>query len=225
MSKRRRFLITSFILTLGFVGIQFLDNQFRFWAIGALGLLTIVFFVWSLWEGLGRNMTLLSLILPALFTLGVGVFWFLLPSNIFARLPILIFYGIGIYVLYLYGSGYQNYRPSTGGEGSRFCTHLSNFIPYLRRNIIIKDSFADYRRFCSFLVLSSFPSGFLGRAFRKRIFKRNIYFINYFQFNYWRNCRRSFLLAGDRRGWFSFFNRGGLYASWFRTGEVGGQAF
>jgi hypothetical protein len=101
LSKRRRFLITSFILTLGFVGIQFLDNQFRFPAIGVLGLLTIALFIWSLWEGLGRNMTLLSLILPTLFTLGVGVFWFLLPTNTFARLPVLIFYGLGIYVLCL----------------------------------------------------------------------------------------------------------------------------
>ncbi len=101
LSKRRRFLITSFVLTLGFVGIQFLDNQFRFLAIGTLGLLTVALFIWSLWEGLGRNMTLLSLILPAFFTLGVGVFWFLLPSNIFARLPVLIFYGLGIYVLCL----------------------------------------------------------------------------------------------------------------------------
>ena len=101
LSKRRRFLITSFILTLGFVGIQFLDNQYRFLAIGGLGLLTGGLFIWPLWEGLGWDMTLLSLILPALFTLGVGVFWFLLPASVFARLPILIFYGIGIYVLCL----------------------------------------------------------------------------------------------------------------------------
>ncbi|MFI5241097.1 MAG: hypothetical protein ACHQUA_01550, partial [Microgenomates group bacterium] len=35
------------------------------------------------------------------FTFGVGIFWFLLPSNIFARIPIIIFYGIGMYVLCL----------------------------------------------------------------------------------------------------------------------------
>jgi len=57
--------------------------------------------VWSLIEGLGKNLTLLTLILPTLFTLGVGLFWFLLPSNVFARIPILVFYGIGIYALCL----------------------------------------------------------------------------------------------------------------------------
>lgn len=50
---------------------------------------------------LGKNMTLLVLVLPVIFTLGVGFFWFLLPSGIYTRIPIVIFYGIGIYVLAL----------------------------------------------------------------------------------------------------------------------------
>ncbi len=101
MSKRRRFVLTSVLLSLGFVAIQFLTDQNRFWAIGALGLVTMILFAWSLWENLGRNMTLLTLVLPTIFTLGVGVFWFLLPSNIYTKIPIVIFYGIGIYVLSL----------------------------------------------------------------------------------------------------------------------------
>jgi hypothetical protein len=101
MTKRRRFVITSVLLSLGFVAVQFLTDQNRFWAIGILGLATIVLFSWSFFEGLGKNMTLLTLVLPTIFTLGVGTFWFLLPANIFARIPIVIFFGIGIYVLCL----------------------------------------------------------------------------------------------------------------------------
>lgn len=101
MTKRRKFLIASFVLSLGFVGIQLLDNRFKLYAILALSLATSVFFLWSLWEGIGRNSTLLTLILPAFFTGGIGVFWFLLPSNIFARLPMIVFYGLGIYALSL----------------------------------------------------------------------------------------------------------------------------
>lgn len=110
MSKRKRFLITSVILSLGFVAIQlvsasndtlFIESQFRFLTIGALGLLTIILFAWSLKEGLSKNLTLLSLILPTLFTIGVGLFWFLLPTKIFARIPAVIFYGLGIYALCL----------------------------------------------------------------------------------------------------------------------------
>ena len=101
MSKRRRFVLTSVILSLGFIGIQFLTDQNRFWSIGILGILTILLFAYSLWEGIGRNMTLLTLVLPTMFTLGVGIFWFLLPANIYTRIPVVIFYGIGIYVLCL----------------------------------------------------------------------------------------------------------------------------
>ena len=101
MSKRRRFVVTSLLLSLGFVAVQFLNDQNRFWAIGALGILTAILFAWSLLESLGKNMTLLVLVLPTIFTLGVGVFWFLLPAGIFTRIPIVIFYGIGIYILAL----------------------------------------------------------------------------------------------------------------------------
>jgi hypothetical protein len=89
------------ILSLGLGGIQILDNPLRFFGIGILGLLTLVLFTWSLKEGLGKNMTLVSLILPVAFTLGVGLFWFLLPSSIYARIPIVILYGFGIYALCL----------------------------------------------------------------------------------------------------------------------------
>lgn len=101
MTKRRKFLIVSFILSLGFVGIQFLDNPYKIYVIFVLSFITSILFLWSLWEGIDKNSTLLTLILPAFFTAGVGVFWFLLPSSIFARLPMVIFYGLGIYALSL----------------------------------------------------------------------------------------------------------------------------
>jgi len=101
VTKRRKFLITSFILSLGFIGLQFLDNPYKIYAIFVLSLATSVLFLWSLREGIGKNSTLLTLILPAFFTGGVGIFWFLLPSNVFARLPMIIFYGLGIYALSL----------------------------------------------------------------------------------------------------------------------------
>ena len=101
MSKRARFIVTSVILSLGFLGVQFLPSQYRFIRIGCLGLITILLFIWSLKEGLGGNSTLLTLILPFFFTVGVGLFWFLLPVNIFARIPIFALYGFGIYALCL----------------------------------------------------------------------------------------------------------------------------
>ncbi|MBX4205971.1 hypothetical protein KW795_02130 [Candidatus Microgenomates bacterium] len=101
MTKRQKFVITSILLSLGFLGINFLDNQYRFWAIGGLSLLTILGFIWGLWEGLDLDATLLTLILPGLFTLGVGIFWFLLPTIFIARIPVILMYGLGIYALAL----------------------------------------------------------------------------------------------------------------------------
>ncbi len=99
MSKRLRFIISSLVLSAGFIWIQFVDDSYKLLAIAILVAMTGVFSVWSFFEGLGRNMTLLSLILPMLFTLGVGIFWFLLPVNVFTRIPIVIFYGLGLYIL------------------------------------------------------------------------------------------------------------------------------
>lgn len=101
MTKRQRFVTTSVILSAGFVGIVLLDNQYRMFGIASLGVLTLVLFVWSLREGLGKNMTLLSLVLPFFYTIGVGLFWFLLPSSILAQVPIVLLYGLGIYTLCL----------------------------------------------------------------------------------------------------------------------------
>ncbi len=101
LSKRKKFVFIAVVLSVGFVGINFLSDQYRFLAIGGLTALTTIFFVWSLWEGLGRNATLLTLILPTLFTLGVGLFWFLLPAVVIARLPVVFLYGMGIYALCL----------------------------------------------------------------------------------------------------------------------------
>ena len=41
------------------------------------------------------------LFLPFLYTLGVGLFWFLLPSSLIARVPVIIVYAVGIYALCL----------------------------------------------------------------------------------------------------------------------------
>ena len=101
MNKRIKFILTSIVLSLGFIGINFLEEDLRFVAIGALSALTFILFFISLKEGLRKDATLLTLILPTMFTLGVGFFWFLLPTSLIARIPVVIFYGIGLYALAL----------------------------------------------------------------------------------------------------------------------------
>lgn len=99
MSRRHKFVITSLVLSLGFLGITFLANEYRIAGIFVLSTLSVPLYAWTLRGALGKNATLLSLLLPPLFTLGVGLFWFLLPSSFYARLPILLLYAIGVYVV------------------------------------------------------------------------------------------------------------------------------
>lgn len=101
MSKRKRFVLTSTTLSLGFLGIQFIEGNLRYLAIVFLSVLSAIFFIWSLREGLGINLTLIILILPFFFTLSVGLFWFLLPMSLFTKIPVVLLYFIGIYVLCL----------------------------------------------------------------------------------------------------------------------------
>lgn len=97
--KKYRYAITSLVLSAGFVFIQLLNGVSRFPAIFLLMIFTGLLSAWSFIEGLGKNMTWISLILPMLFTLSVGLFWFLLPSSVFTRIPIVMFFAVGIYVL------------------------------------------------------------------------------------------------------------------------------
>lgn len=99
ISKRLRFITSSIILLLGFVSIQLLDEVYKFPTIGTLVILTGLLSYWCFYEGLKKDMTITSLILPMFYTLGVGIFWFLLPASIYTRIPIIIFYTSGIYIL------------------------------------------------------------------------------------------------------------------------------
>src|SRR6266436_1351681 len=83
ISKEKKFIATSIFLSLGFLGINFINDSSRLPAILGLTLLTLILFIFSLWEGLGINPTLLSLILPPLFTLGVGIYVLCRTENIF----------------------------------------------------------------------------------------------------------------------------------------------
>lgn len=101
ISKRQKFLISSLVLSGGFVVINYLQLLSRSFSIGLLGILTVILFSWSLKDGLRLDATLSTLILPTMYTIGVGIFWFLIPASTYARIPIILIYGFGIYVLCL----------------------------------------------------------------------------------------------------------------------------
>lgn len=101
MSKRQKFIFTSLFLSFGLLLLAIADISWRYQAIGALTLLAGVLTVWSLREALEGIRWLTTVILPILFTVSIGLFYFLLPSTWFSRLPVALAFAIGMYALLL----------------------------------------------------------------------------------------------------------------------------
>lgn len=101
IDKRKKFFITAFLLSIGLLSIQIFGIDWRYLAIVLLGVATYFLAAWSLSEGLNGIEWLTVLILPVLFTIGVGLFYFLTPVLWLARLPLIFLYGIGLYSLLL----------------------------------------------------------------------------------------------------------------------------
>lgn len=101
LSKRRRFILSSLVLTAGFSYIQFGDVADRYRPIFFLSLSAIILTFWCLRESLKGLLFFVCWILPLFFTAGVGFFYFLLPSSLFIALPVIILYFLGMYTLFL----------------------------------------------------------------------------------------------------------------------------
>jgi len=179
LSKRKRFLISSFVSSLGFVGVQLLPEDFRFIGIFLLSILAVILTGWSLYDGLGKNATLLILILPFFYTLGVGFFWFLLPSNIYARIPVVLLYGLGVYALCLTLNIYVVAAIRTiallrAAKGVGFILSLFTF--FLIFNLILSFKWPVYvsASFVSLLSLPLYLQGFWTASLEKYIDKRLI---------------------------------------------------
>lgn len=101
LSKRQRFVLTAVVLSAGLLLIQFLSFSWRYQSIAALTVLSLVMSRWSLKDGLTPLKRRTVLVLPVFFTAGVGLFYFLLPGGWLAGVPIVLIYGLGMYVLLL----------------------------------------------------------------------------------------------------------------------------
>lgn len=103
MSKRRRFVLSSLILSAGLLVIgQLVDLTTRYLGIGFLSLISVGLSVWSLKEGLDNLIEWLIIpALPFLYTLSVALFYFLLPANFFTLVMISLGFAFGMYILLL----------------------------------------------------------------------------------------------------------------------------
>lgn len=101
LTKRRKFILSSLLLSFGLLGLQLGWVANRYLAIGILSFISIPLVFWSLKEALSKSVLIVSWILPFLFTAGIGLFYFLLPGSLAVGAPIIIIYFFGMYALFL----------------------------------------------------------------------------------------------------------------------------
>ena len=101
MNKRKRFIATSIILSLGLFAVQLVKLEVRYQAIAVLSVLAYFFSAWALYKDLNGIEWLTVLILPVFYTAASGFFFFLLPQRWLTRLLIASLYGFGVYALLL----------------------------------------------------------------------------------------------------------------------------
>ena len=101
MTKRKKLAVTALLLTLGILGVQTMDIEARYQAIGLLAGVAYGLSVWAMFEDLKNIEWLTILILPVMYPISVALFYFLLPERILTRVAILGLFGIGMYALLL----------------------------------------------------------------------------------------------------------------------------
>lgn len=101
MSKRKKLGLVAVFLTLGIFGVQSVEVESRYQAIGLLAGGAYALSVWAMLEDLKGIEWLTTLILPVFYPVSVALFYFLLPGRILTQVLIGTLFGLGMYALLL----------------------------------------------------------------------------------------------------------------------------
>ena len=101
LTKRTKMAISALLLSLGIFGVQLVDVEARYQAIGILAGMAYGLSAWSLFEDLKNIEWLTCLTLPVLYPVSVALFYFLLPERLLSQITIISIFGVGMYALLL----------------------------------------------------------------------------------------------------------------------------
>ena len=107
ITKRQRFILMFFFLTVVLVAAQTVPQDLRLVTIAFLALATLFLAVFALWGELSGIKYFLLLLLPVYFVTGASLFYFLLPVRWLTRLPFALVFGISTYLLMLTANIYN----------------------------------------------------------------------------------------------------------------------
>jgi len=103
MSKRLKYLFSSFLVSVGYYFFLGLPYESRSYGL----LVGVVLVIFCVWFGLGiifgsdLGLRLISVVLPLMFFVGFGMFTALLPFNFVGRLVLTVIFGTVIYIIFL----------------------------------------------------------------------------------------------------------------------------
>lgn len=101
LTKRRKFLLVSVLLSLGLLIVQRLPVESRYSAIAFFAVAAYLLTAWSLLKDLRGVNWFINLILPTLYPISVALFYFLLPQAALTRTLVLVLFAISMYGLLL----------------------------------------------------------------------------------------------------------------------------
>lgn len=100
-TKRKKFVITSIVLSLGILTTQLVSLEWRYLVISGLSFLSVILTLWGLRADLKGIGWLMAVILPALYPASISLFYFLLPEKLLTRIVMLVLFAIGMYAILL----------------------------------------------------------------------------------------------------------------------------
>lgn len=101
MSKRKRFVLVSLLLTFGLWTTQVVPFDRRYEAIIFLSGISILLCSWAFYQDIHGIQWFTILAVPALYPFSVALFYFLLPDGIWSRVVLIGLFGVGMYALLL----------------------------------------------------------------------------------------------------------------------------
>lgn len=104
MKRREKSVLGSIVLSLGLILIQYIPLEWRPLGMVIFAVFTYFVAAWVLFDNLDGVEWLTIVPLPALYTLSISSFYFLLPESIIAQAVIVSIFGLGLYALLLAGN-------------------------------------------------------------------------------------------------------------------------
>lgn len=101
ISKRQRFISSVVVLSLGLFIAEYLLGKSGIYMVIGLSVLTIFLLYFSLRQDLKGYFTPQTFILPFMYSLGIGLFYLLVPARFITRVGMTGLYALGLYSLFL----------------------------------------------------------------------------------------------------------------------------